>query len=144
MELQLRAFLDEFSEHITTLLQHKDDPIILGDTNIPWNKEDNIDRESLTAIMGLYNLKQHVHMQTHKQGNTLNWIISKENSTTISGINKGDYLSDHCAITWTHKVEKQPMEKKIHTIRDLKSIKEQNFASDLAERLHKLNNTDDL
>ena len=60
------------------------------------------------------------------------------------GIKEGDYLSDHCIITWTHKVEIQPMEKIIHTSRDLKSIKEQNFASDLAERLPKLNNTDDL
>ena len=70
-ETPIRVFLDEFSEHITTLLQQDDDPIILGDINIPWNKEDNIDRESLVEIMGLYNLKQHVHMQTHKQGNTL-------------------------------------------------------------------------
>ena len=74
----------------------------------------------------------------------LDWIISKENSTTISGIKEGDYLSDHYAVTWTHKVEIQPMEKIIHTSRDLKSIKEQNLASDLAERLSKLNNTDDL
>ena len=70
--------------------------------------------------------------------------MSKKNSTTISGINEGDYLSDHCAITWTHKVEKQPMEKLIHTSGDLKSIKEQNFASDLADRLPTPSDTDDL
>ena len=142
--MPIRVFLDEFSEHITTLLQQDEDPIILGDINIPWNKEDNMDRESLVKIMSLYNLKQHVDIQTHKQGNTLDWIMSKENSTTISEINEGDYLSDHCAITWTHKVEKQPMENIIHTGRDLKSIKEQNFASDLADRLPTTSNTDDL
>ena len=53
----------------------------------------------IIEIMSLYNLKQHVDIQTHKQGNTLDWIMSKENLTTISGINEGDYLSDHCAIT---------------------------------------------
>ena len=42
-----------------------------------------MDRESLVEIMSLYNLKDHVNMQTHKQGNTLDWIISKENATTI-------------------------------------------------------------
>ena len=94
--------------------------------------------------MGLYNLKQHVNIQTHKQGNTLDWIMSKENSTTISGIDEGDYLSDHCAITWTHRVEKQPMEKIIHTSRDLESINEQNFASDLADRLPTPGTTDNL
>ena len=70
--------------------------------------------------------------------------MSKENSTTISGINEGDYLSDHCVITWTHKVEKQPMENIIHTSGDLKSVKEQNLASDLANRLPTPSNTDDL
>ena len=34
----IKVFLAEFSEHITTLLQQNDDPIILGDINIPWNK----------------------------------------------------------------------------------------------------------
>ena len=80
----------------------------------------------------------------YKQGNTLDWIMSKENSTTISGIDEGDYLSDHCAITWTHRVEKQPMEKIIHTSRDLESINEQDFASDLADRLPTPGTTDNL
>ena len=42
----IRVFLDEFSEHTTTLLQQDDDPIILGDINIPWNKEGNMDGET--------------------------------------------------------------------------------------------------
>ena len=46
----IRVILDEFSEHITTLFQQDDDPIILGDINIPWNKEDNMDRESLLKL----------------------------------------------------------------------------------------------
>ena len=59
----IRVFLDEFSENITTLLQQDDDPIILGDINIPCNKEDNMDRESLVEIMRLYNIKQHVDIE---------------------------------------------------------------------------------
>ena len=62
----IRIFVDEFSEHITTLLQQNDDPTILGDINIPWNWEDNTNRESLLEIMDLYNLKQHVLIQKHK------------------------------------------------------------------------------
>ena len=108
------------------------------------NKEDNIDRESLLEIMDLYNLKQHVRMQTHKKGNTLDWTISKENSITISRIQERDYLSVHCTITWTHKVEKQPVEKINHTSRNIKSIIEPKSASDLTERLSQLNNTDSL
>ena len=49
--------------------------------NMSWNKEDNIDKEILIEIMDVYNLKQHVLIQTHKQGNRLDWIIPKENSS---------------------------------------------------------------
>ena len=73
--------------------------------------------------------------------NTTHWIGSYQKKIqTISRIQKGDYLSDHCTITWTHKVEKQPIEKINHTSRNVKSINEPNFASDLAERLSQLNN----
>ena len=67
----MRIFLDEISEHITTLLQENDDKIILGDINKPLNNEKDIERESLLEIMDLYNLKQHVLFQTQKQGNPL-------------------------------------------------------------------------
>ena len=80
--MPMRIFLDELPEHITTLLT-ENNPIILGDINIPWNKEDGIDRESLPEIMDLYNLKQYVLFQTQKQGNTLGWIISREIYQTI-------------------------------------------------------------
>ena len=72
----------------------------------------------------------------------LNWIILKENSTTISRIQKGDYLPNHCTITWTHKVEKQQMENTIYTSRNLKFLNNENFASDLAEKLFQLSNID--
>ena len=44
----IRIFLDEISEHVTTLLQQNYDPIILGDINIPWNKDDNIAKKKPT------------------------------------------------------------------------------------------------
>ena len=94
--------------------------------------------------MDLYNLTQYVLLQTHEQDNTLDWIISKENSTTISRIQEGYYLSDHCTITWTYKLGKQQMEKINHTSRNLKSINDQNFALGLREKLSQLNNIDNL
>ena len=60
----IRIFLDEFSEHVTKLLKQNDDPIILSDNNIPWNKEDLIDKEGLLEIMDLYNQNQHVFIPT--------------------------------------------------------------------------------
>ena len=57
---------------------------------------------------------------------------------------EGDYLSNHCIITWTHRGEKHPIEKINHIIRNLKSVNDPNFASDLVERLSQLNTIDNL
>ena len=82
----------------------------------------------------VYNLKQYVLIQIQKQYNTLHHI--KENPTAISRIQESDYLPDHCTIPWTHKVEKQHMEKINHYSTNLKSINNENFTSELAEKTH--------
>ena len=63
-----------------TFCVQTDNPIIVGDINIPWNKTDNLDTISLTEILELYNLKQHVATPTHKQCNTIDWVMSIKNS----------------------------------------------------------------
>ena len=60
------TFIDEFPDHMSYLLCQTDNPVIVGDVNIPWNKTDNLDTISLYEILGLCNLEQHVSTPTHK------------------------------------------------------------------------------
>ena len=71
----MNIFLSEFPDHITTLLQTCNEPIILGDINIPWKKPNHIDTISMTEILDLFGLTQLVNFQTHKIGNTIDWIV---------------------------------------------------------------------
>ena len=41
-KIPMTTFLSEFLDHITTLLQTYNEPIILEDMNIPWNKPNHI------------------------------------------------------------------------------------------------------
>ena len=65
------TFLDEFPDHISTLLRNSRNISILGDFNIPWNIADHPDTISMQEIMDMHNLKQHIHTQMYKLGNTL-------------------------------------------------------------------------
>ena len=41
------TFIDEFPDHLSHLLCQTDNPIIIGDINIPWNKTGHLSTMSL-------------------------------------------------------------------------------------------------
>ena len=131
------TFIDEFSDHVSHLLCQTDNPIIVGDMNIPWNKIDNLDTISLTEILELYNLKQHVASPTHKQGNTIDWVMNVRDTDDFTELHTSEFLLDYCTIKWQMNIKRPDMVKTRSMIRNLKRLNRQEFASDLDEELNK-------
>ena len=104
------TFLEEFPDHITSLLRGSINIFISGDFNIPWNKPENPDTVSMQEILDMHNLNQHIHTQTHKLGNTLDWLIGNT-ATIIQDITNKDHLSDHSLTEWKNKISRTPSEK---------------------------------
>ena len=67
------TFLDEFPDHITSLLRSPSNILISGDFNIPWNKPEKPDTISIQEILDMHDLNEHIHTQTHTLGNALDW-----------------------------------------------------------------------
>ena len=124
------TFLEEFADHISSLFRSSKNIIILGDFNIPWNNSDHPDTTSMQEILDMHDLKQHIHIQTYKLGNTLDWLISNR-PDTIQDITNKDFLSDHCIIEWKFQVNQKVSEKTQTSRRDLTKINEENFNCDL-------------
>ena len=95
--ITMQTFLDKFPDHISNLLRSSRNINILGDFNIPWNISDHPDTTSMQEIMDMHDLKQYIHVQTYKLGNTLDWLISNSPNNIMDITNK-DFLSDHCII----------------------------------------------
>ena len=57
-------------------------------------------------MLNTFNLLQEIDFPMHKTGNTLDWIIHKEEQNCIHNLTKLDFLSDHCIIELT--MEKLP------------------------------------
>ena len=119
------TFLDEFLDHISTLLRNSRNISILGDFSIPWNVADHPDTINIQEVMDTYDLKQHIHTQMHKLGNTLDWLISNKPNNILDITNK-DFLSDHCIIEWKFQVSQKTREKAQTSRRDLNKIDEKN------------------
>ena len=131
------TFIDGFPDHVSHLLCQTDNPIIVGDINIPWNKIDNPDTISLTEILELYNLKQHVASPTHKQGNIIDWVMNVRDAEDFLDLRTSEFLSDHCTIKWLMNIKRPDTVKTRSMIRNLKKINQKEFARDLEEELNK-------
>ena len=124
------TFLEEFPDHILSLLRSSNNINILGDFNILWNIEDHPDTISMQEVMDMYGLKQHIQTQMHRLGNTLDWLISND-SNSIRDLTNKDFLSDHCIIEWKFQVSHKIREKKQTSRRHLNNIDEKKFKEDL-------------
>ena len=88
----------------------------------------------MQEILDMYDLHQHINIQTHKLGNKLNWLISNS-PETIQDITSKDFLLDHSIIEWTLQINQKVTEKMQTTRRDLSKINEESFMSDLKNNL---------
>ena len=53
-QVTMLTFLEEFPEHVSSMLRCSKNIIILGDFNIPWNKPEHPDTTSLREIFNMY------------------------------------------------------------------------------------------
>ena len=82
----------------------------------------------------MLDLSQHMHTQTHKLGNTLDWLISNT-ANNIQDITNKDYLLDHSIIEWKFQISRNVSEKIQKLRTDLTKINEENFKIDLKKNL---------
>ena len=99
-----------------------DNPIIVGDINIPWNKTENLDTISLNEILELYNLEQHVSTPTHKWGNTVDWVMSIKTSEEFLDLHTSDFLSDNCTTEWLYNIKRPNTVKARSVVINMKKI----------------------
>ena len=104
-KVTMLIFLEEFPEHVSSMLRCSKNVIILGDFNTTWNKPEHPDTTSLREIFDMYDLHQHINIQTHQLGNTLDWLISNS-PDTIQDITSKDFMSDH-NIEWKRPIQSQ-------------------------------------
>ena len=132
--ITMLTFLDEFPDHISTLLRSSRNISILGDFNFPWNIAKYPHTTSMQEIMDMHDLKQHIHIQMCKLGNTLDWLISNSPDNILDITNK-DFLLGHCINEWKFQVNQKVREQIQTSRRDFSKIDAEKFNHDLNKNL---------
>ncbi|MDW0252368.1 MAG: reverse transcriptase family protein, partial [Nitrososphaeraceae archaeon] len=126
-------FISDFSSVLEDLATSPSELIITGDFNVHVDQPNCSFSSSFLNLLDVFSLTQHVTFPTHSSGHTLDLIITRFCSTTISSINFTDpNLSDHYALLFSVSA---PSKSKTQYItkyaRSFRSINITNFCNDL-------------
>ena len=110
---------------------HSGHILIIGDINFHMDR-DNSHANHLIDILEAFDLKQHVNIRTHKNGHTLDLIITRSDDSLIKRIKVRDpIISDHYAVHYDLVLQKPQFAKKTITYWKLCSINMKTFCEDI-------------
>jgi len=133
--LSVSQFLPEFDEFLAVVDLLPGRIALLGDFNIHHDQPSKSEVKRAITIMDSLNFTQIVHGPTHRDGHTLDWIVTKENDSiivphTITKLN----VSDHFYIDCTLNLHKTHDIKTTFISRNYRSINHEAFDKDLAAK----------
>ena len=119
-----RAFLDDFTTFVTELLPRCPNNLLVGDFNLHVSKDDDIDSTIFLDTIEAMGLYQHVTFPTHKQGNTLDLVISElGNTSKVMTTAPGPYLTDHRVVISTLNIKSSQPKRQQSKVRKLNAVK---------------------
>ena len=125
-------FLDEFTDWVAESVSTCNNVILVGDFNLHVNNPNDDDACNFmetTQVLGLY---QNITFPTDVTGNTLDLIFSEANNKIkVEECIQGDYISDHCLITYILGFNKPITTRKENKYSKVKSVNVLNMASDI-------------
>ena len=98
--------MDDFTSFVTELIPRWPENVLLGDFNLHVSNDDDIDSTIFLDTIEALGLYQHVTFPTHKQGNTLDLVLSELGSKSrVMTMSPGPYLTDHRVVISTLNVK---------------------------------------
>ena len=92
-------FLEEFSSFLEKVVTTTAPLVIVGDFNFHLDNENDQSVARFQDLLGAFNLIQHVRDSTHKNGHTLDLVITRPVEESVRNVRVSDpAISDHCAV----------------------------------------------
>ena len=116
-------FITEFLDFMGELQLGNKNIVILGNFNLHVNDKSDTDTQQFIDMVEASGMKNLIDFPTHKQGNTLDLIITElAAEDQIKNACCGPYISDHCIITCTCNIPKTKMVTKQIKYRDFNKV----------------------
>ena len=128
------VFLDEIVTLFEMLVTMKDNFILAGDVNIHMD-EDYIYANRFKDILNTFNMVQHVDVSTHRQGHTLDIVVTFGDNPIITNIESNEYdISHHSLVDFHAAIVPEVKHEKEITYRKWKDIDPEQFKKDVSEK----------
>ncbi len=132
--LTCKMFFEDFTVFLEQQTIANGCLLIMGDFN--FHIEDASDREAMQflELLDVNNLQQHISQITHKDGHTLDLVITRKDEDTVCNIHVSQPgISDHSAIHFQLTLDKPGYCRKEITYRKWKSLDISSFEADIQQ-----------
>ena len=119
----MAEFFTEFANLLESLAVHGGHAILVGDLNFHINNPNDRDANELKILLSSLSLKQHVQGPTHRSGNTLDLVITREDGNLVTSAIATDHgFRDHFPIFVSTSIKKPADQKKTVSFRKIKAL----------------------
>ena len=126
----------QFCQELTTYLEQNinttGDTLLMGDLNIHTNDPESQDTITFEDTIESLRLKNQVSFPTHRLQNTLDIIITTEDSSIISDTHQGSLFSNHYIVHYTLSAPSRLIELKRISYRKTKDISIDNLKNEIS------------
>ena len=94
-----KLFFDELTRLLEIVVTYRTQIVITGDFNVHVNDPDDCHARQLAELLESFDLLQSVSQPTHREGNTLDLVITRPDNQPLScSVDPPKILSDHALI----------------------------------------------
>ena len=134
--LSIPLFLDEFRTFLEQCILTPEPLMLVGDFNFHIDRQTDCDAKRFVSILDSFDLVQHVAGPTHRDGHTLDLVITRASEKElVSNCCVGQRVSDHFAVHCNLALVKPSLERKVISYRKTRSIDFDKFRQDLANSI---------
>ena len=128
-------FIKEFTEFLEMLSVIPENFVLSGDINFHLETDDHYSK-LIKDLFNNFNLVQHVDFPTHREGHTLDLVLTRNSIPKITNLMSNNvHLSDHYILLFDVEAEILKHEDKVITYRDLKAIDNIHFSEEVKQKL---------
>ena len=138
-------FFEEFRELLEILAAANEKFVIAGDINIHCEKIEDRHANQLNELLTMFGLTQLINSPTHRDGHTLDVVITRTEELEVSGLMVRDIsVSDHFLLSFLIECKTLKSYYKTITYRSIKQVNREVFKNDLTNIIEGISVEDDI
>jgi hypothetical protein len=128
-------FVLELSDFLASYTTCTGDVSFTGDFNLHFNDDTDACVKRMKTVLFDLGLSQVITVPTHKSGNTIDWLIVRDDKilTNLDNVREYPGFSDHYAIFGHIAIAKPPPNTRLVTTRNLRAVNIETLRADITE-----------